>query len=349
MRYLQTSKLKPGMALGQDIYDGAGRLLWPKHLLLSPEYISNLEFLGYPGIYIDDEFTKGIEIQQILSPQVKRQALNLVHKMFAFDEEVEDVPVSELKIKKTVESMVESLLSNGDVMCNVLDIKNYDDYIYYHSINVAMMSAILGIRCGLDQENLYQLTSAAMMHDIGKKLIDVDIANEKRKLSLQERKMLKEHPKLGADYLRGNYSFSDCINASVAQHHENYDGSGYPFGKGGDNISLFARIIRVADQFDMMISKQPGKKEMSPSDAVEYIMAGMGTKFDPKLVQLFVKKIAVYPVGCEVALSNGRCGVVARNFEGFFLRPLVKIMKTGEMVNLCDDPKYRNVTIIKMI
>ena len=82
MRYLPTSKLTPGMALGQDIYDGAGRLLLAKHLLLSEEYISNLEFLGFPGIYIDDEFTQGIEIQQVgdaffLFPQTKK-AFNLI-------------------------------------------------------------------------------------------------------------------------------------------------------------------------------------------------------------------------------------------------------------------------------
>ena len=103
MRYLPTSKLTPGMALGQDIYDGAGRLLLAKHLLLSEEYISNLEFLGFPGIYIDDEFTQGIEIQQVLNPQVRSQALKVVHDMFAFDvasDAEEDMPVSEIKIQK---------------------------------------------------------------------------------------------------------------------------------------------------------------------------------------------------------------------------------------------------------
>ena len=106
MRYLPTSKLTPGMALGQDIYDGAGRLLLAKHLLLSEEYISNLEFLGFPGIYIDDEFTQGIEIQQVLNPQVRSQALKVVHDMFAFDaasDAEEDMPVSEINIQKTIE------------------------------------------------------------------------------------------------------------------------------------------------------------------------------------------------------------------------------------------------------
>ena len=157
MRYLPTSKLTPGMALGQDIYDGAGRLLLAKHLLLSEEYISNLEFLGFPGIYIDDEFTQGIEIQQVLNPQVRSQALKVVHDMFAFDvdsDAEEDMPVSEIKIQKTIERIVENILSNGDIMCNVLDIKNYDDYIYYHSINVAMMSVLLGANYGMNEESL---------------------------------------------------------------------------------------------------------------------------------------------------------------------------------------------------
>lgn len=79
MRYLPTSKLMPGMALGQDIYDGAGRLLLAKHLLLNAEYISHLEFLGFPGVYIDDEFTRGIEIQEVLSPQIRSAALEMVH------------------------------------------------------------------------------------------------------------------------------------------------------------------------------------------------------------------------------------------------------------------------------
>ena len=127
MRYLPTSKLTPGMALGQDIYDGAGRLLLAKHLLLSEEYISNLEFLGFPGIYIDDEFTQGIEIQQVLNPQVRSQALKVVHDMFAFDaasDAEEDMPVSEIKIQKTIERIVENILSNGDIMCNVCAHRN---------------------------------------------------------------------------------------------------------------------------------------------------------------------------------------------------------------------------------
>ena len=110
-----------------------------------------------------------------------------------------------------------------------------------------------------------------------------------------------------------------------------------------------ARIIRLVEQYDDMVSLHRGRENLSPSDAMEYLMAGSGSLFDPKLIELFVEKIAVYPVGCEVELSNGMHGVVAKNFERFFLRPVVKVVETGEMLNLRDDPDTRSIIITKMV
>ena len=275
MRYLPTSKLTPGMALGQDIYDGAGRLLLAKHLLLSEEYISNLEFLGFPGIYIDDEFTQGIEIQQVLNPQVRSQALKVVHDMFAFDADSdaeEDMPVSEIKIQKTIERIVENILSNGDIMCNVLDIKNYDDYIYYHSINVAMMSVLLGANYGMNEESLYQLTTAAILHDIGKRFLDIGIINADHALTEEETQLLRKHPELGADYLKGNYHFSTLVYAGVMQHHENYDGSGYPSNLAGKEIPIGARILRVCDVFCALSQERSYRKAFDKHTVMELMI-----------------------------------------------------------------------------
>lgn len=349
MRYLPTSKLIPGMALGQDIYDGAGRLLLAKHLLLSAEYISNLEFLGFPGIYIDDEFTRGIEIQQVLSPQVRSQALRLVHDLFSFEKGTGELPVSEVKLQKTVESVVEDILNNGDVMCNMMDIKDYDDYIYYHSINVGMLSVMIGARYGLSQNQLYQLTTAAMLHDIGKKFLEPELLNGEWPLVGENKERYRRHPKLGSEFLKGSYHFSSIVYTSVLEHHEWYNGEGYPLHKSGDQIPLFARIIKLADSYDTLVTKMPSKEAMSPSDAVEYIMAMAGVEFDPQMVNIFIRRIAVYPVGCEVELSNGLRAIVAENFRDFALRPLVKVIETGELLNLRDDQAGRSITIGRMV
>lgn len=349
MRYLPTSKLTPGMALAQDIYDGAGRLLLAKHLLLNAEYISNLEFLGFPGIYIDDEFTRGIEIQQILSPQVKSQALKLVHELFAVEADGGNLSEYEVKLQRTIEGVVEDILKNGDVMCNMMDIKDYDDYIYYHSINVGMLSVMVGARYGLLKEQLNHLAISAMLHDIGKKSIEPEIVNGEWPLKGRKREIWKQHPRMGAEYLKSTYHFPSVVYAGVLEHHEWYDGTGYPLQKAGKDIPLFARVIKMTDCYDSMVSKRPSRDAMTPSDAMEYLMAMAGVEFDPELVNIFVRGIAVYPVGCEVELSNGLHAIVAKNFRDFALRPLVKVIETGEMLNLRDDPDGRNITIGKMI
>lgn len=349
MRYLPTSKLMPGMALGQDIYDGAGRLLLAKHLLLNAEYISHLEFLGFPGVYIDDEFTRGIEIQEIISPQIRSVALGMVHELFTFTAEGEEPSVEEIRIQKTVETVVENIVRNGDVMCNMIDIKNYDDYIYYHSIQVGILSIIVGLRYGLEQEELCNLATAAFLHDIGKRFIDAEIINGVWPLEGQDREVFKSHPKLGAEFLRSTYHFPSDVYAGILEHHECYNGEGYPLNKAGDEIHLYARIIKLTDSYDAMTSRRPGREIQPPSEALEYLMALAGIQYDPNLVNILMRKVAVYPVGCEVELSNGQHAVVVQNFEDFPLRPLVKVIETGDMLNFRDDAEARAVTLGRIV
>lgn len=349
MRYLPTSKLKPGMALGQDVYDGAGRMLLAKHLLLNEEYISHLEFLGFPGVYIDDEFTRGIEIQEILSPQIRSQALKMVHEMFTFTAEGDEPSVEEIRIQKTVESVVDHIVRSGDVMCNMIDIRNYDDYIFYHSIQVGLLSIIIGVRYGLQQEELYELATAAFLHDIGKSFIDPQIVNGTWPLHGRDREVFQSHAKLGAEYLHGAYHFSQDVYEGILEHHEWYDGQGYPLGKAKEEIHLYARIIKLADSYDAMVSKRPGRPPQAPAEAMEYLMAMAGTQYDPNLVNILMRKVAIYPVGCEVELSNGSHAVVAQNFEDFPLRPIVKELETGEMINLRDDADARCIILGKLI
>lgn len=337
------------MALGQNIYEGSGRLLFEKHMLLSEEHISNLEFMGFPGVYVDDEFTQGVEIQQVLTPEVRGQALKVVHEFFCLNCQLSEPSALEIKLEKTIEHVLEDVLSNGDVMLNVLDIKNYNDYIYYHSVNVAMLSAVIGVHCGLEHNDLKELVVAALLHDIGKKVYEQQNAGLSAEQKERDRADWEKHPKMGADFLKKHFDFPAIVVSGVLHHHEAYNGTGYPEKMAGEEIPLYARIIHIADGYDVLTTKRPQRGALSPSDALEYLMSRVGQEFDPNLLEVFIGKVALYPVGCEVRLSNGMHGVVTRNFERFPLRPMVKVIETGKLLNLCDDPANLNITIVQLL
>lgn len=347
MRYLPIAGLKEQMALGQDIYDGEGRMLLAKHQILNHDYILNLQTMGLQGVYIDDDFSEDIEIEQVIRPEIRRQALKTVHALFIGNENAEDA--EEWKIRKLVMDVVEDILSQGDVMYNMMDLKNYDEYTFFHSVSVAVLATVLGARYGMDESELRILAAGGLLHDIGKRFLEVDILNAKRPLTEEERHIMLQHAKLGYEFLRDYYDFPEEVYLGVLEHHECYNGEGYPLRKSGEEISIYARIIKLADVYDAMVSKRPYRDALPPSDAVEYIMAMCGSEFDPHLVDLFIKWVAVYPVGCEVILSDDRHAVVAKNFHNFVLRPVVKLLDTSEVLNLNEDRNTRNITIIRTV
>ena len=235
MRYIPISMLETGMMLGQDIIDGCGRMLLAKNLFLNQEYICNLIELGFPGAYINDEFSEGIEIVQIIQPEIKREALGIVSTLFID----KGAKAAQKSIDEVVLKVIANILENSSVMCNLLDLKKYDDYTYFHSINVAVLSAMIGVTINMDEKELEQLTTAAMLHDVGKRFIPIEILGAERALTVEERKVIQQHPIQGCDFLKEHYSFSELIYGGVMEHHEWYDGTGYPYGTAKDDIPLF--------------------------------------------------------------------------------------------------------------
>lgn len=345
MRYMPMSRIESGMALGQDIYDGEGRLLLAKHLILNEEYIRGLLHQGFPGIYIDDEFSEELVIPQIIRPEVKREALKLVHDLFLDNK---NIPMEQHNLQNIVMKVMDDVLNNGDVMCNMLDIKTYDDYTYFHSVNVSVLAAMIGAACNMNSTELAILTTAAMLHDVGKRFLDEEVLLARRKLTEEERVLIIQHPKLGYEFLKDNFDFSSYVYIAVLEHHEWYNGGGYPLRKSGSEIPIYSRIIKLVDVYDALTSDRPYHVAVSPSEAVEYIMANAGSEFDPELVNVFMRKIAVYPVGCEVTLSDGRAAIVIENYREFILRPKVKVLPTGEIVDLKSDELARSLTVLEL-
>ncbi len=348
MRYIPVDQLKNGMILGQDIHDAAGRMLLAKRLLLSEENISYIAFLGIPGVYIDDEFSKDIQIQEVVRPEVKKTAVTLVREIFMRAQE-QELPSEEEHICNIVNKVVNDVLDHDDVMYNLVELKTYDGYTYFHSVNVAILAGVIGAKCSLGESELQYLVTSGFLHDIGKVFIDPKLINAPRKLNEEERIRMMEHPKEGYEFLKKNYHFPETVLRAVYEHHEWYNGYGYPMHKTGRELIRNSKILKAADVYDAMTSKRPYHAPYLPSEVMEYIMGRSGMEFDPYIVKVMANELCVYPVGCEVELSDGRRAIVTKNHMGFILRPTVKILETGESLNLKTDRDALHLTIVRLM
>lgn len=256
--------------------------------------------------------------------------------------------------KAIVQDIIEQIIENKGITVNMIDLKTYDDYTYYHSVNVGVLSLVLGVALGRNRPTLYKLGVGALLHDIGKMFIDKDIIDKPDSLTPEEYEEVKKHPTLGYEYLvNSNLDLPISGLIGILQHHERNDGSGYPDGLCGKEIHEFGRIIAIADVFDAMTSDRPYRPGMMPSEVMEYLMGGAGTLFDPELVYLFTRKVAAFPLGTCVLLSNGLTAIVVKNYEDCCLRPKVKIIRSDDAhplyFDLKNDRNLANLTITGVV
>lgn len=357
MRYIPIFCIREGMVLGKSLYGTNNQLMLREGTELNSNYIKAIKNLKYNGLYIQDNISADIEIVNIIDENVRNEAIKGLKKIFNSTENGKENKSFEnnvKKISKIINDIIESVLSNKDFMLNMVDLKVFDDYTFYHSTNVAILSLLIGVSLNLTNNTLYELCLSAFLHDIGKVFIPKEILNKDVKLSDQEYEIMKSHTTLGHDYVIKAFSIPSRVCDGIIDHHEKFDGNGYPNKKKGRKISLFGRIIAVADVYDALVSDRVYRKGILPSEAIEFIMGGSGIQFDPEIVQIFIKKIAPYPLGTCVELSNGMAGIVIENHEDCCLRPSVKILKNNGLkiepfiIDLTNDVKYTNVIIINI-
>lgn len=227
------------------------------------------------------------------------------------------------KSKKLVSNLVESLTRNQDALAVISKIKTFDDYTYAHSINVAIFSIAFGLTLGLTGEVLSRLGQAAIFHDFGKMRIPKWILNAPRALKPEELAIVQNHPRLGAEMLEGVPALPKEIIDGVLDHHEKYDGTGYPNRKKGSEISPFGRIISVADVYDALSTKRIYREAISPNKALATMYSIRDQSWEPGLCETFIKMLGIYPVGSGVSLTMGYKGIVSESNYNAPLYPTV--------------------------
>ncbi len=223
-----------------------------------------------------------------------------------------------------VNDVIASVVRNRDALTGLCKLRFYDEYTYTHCINVAVLATAFGQFLGLPETDLRPLGLAALFHDIGKANIPRNVLNKPGRLSEGEFEVIKRHPLESYNLIKEQRALQPKVLMGIIEHHEKYDGSGYPRGVKGETISMFARLISLADVYDALTSDRVYKKGMPPAQALG-IMYGMREKdFHPTMVERFIKCLGIYPVGSFVRLSDGRHGLVWASNPDAPLFPSVK-------------------------
>ena len=320
------------MVTARAIYSGFDLML-SANKELTRDIIDVLSRNGYSGVYIYDEYSNIEVLRELIDEDLRTRSLKALEEL--------DTD----KVLFLANDIVDDLMGKeGDLAIDMNQLSIYDQTTYEHSLNVALTATACGIGMGLSNERLVRLTCGALLHDCGKAVVPKEILNKPAKLTDEEMYIMRRHTQYGFDLLYNRNEIHPESRAVALCHHENWDGTGYPRQLEGENIPLLSRIVHVADVYDALAKKRAYKERYSQSECIEYLMGGCDSLFDYNIVKVFLKYICVYPVGCDVRLSDGRVARVIENTPGYIERP--KVVVGNDILDLANDLECMKITIL---
>ena len=330
--------LEVGYILDEDVYENRVLLIRKgqvvtdhiKELLQTRKTVKIVRHVPEESVYLEEDLSDDRIVR--LNEQVKTRIKEDVTKLF---DDIESDSNASLA-QNISDTIVNDVLKKDGVGLNLDELKVSDEYTFKHSVDVAAGSIILAKYLGLGTDNIRDIGTAGVLHDIGKIMIPNEILNKNGKLTDKEFAVIKNHPVYGYQMLSKNQSIAEPIRRAVLYHHEKFCGGGYPSGLKGNEIPLYARVLSVIDVFDALVTERPYHKAYSVADTLE-VMYTMYAQFDAEVFQAFLKSLIVYPIGSVITLSNGVQAQVIKTNKGYPLRPVVKDIKTGEELDLSRD------------
>jgi HD-GYP domain-containing protein (c-di-GMP phosphodiesterase class II) len=360
MRLKHIDSIEDGDIVGKPILLANGNVLVGVGLKLNTKFVERLRNLGIDRVYIEDLHTMDIIPEDVIEDETRKEAVTAVHKTMT---DLIDITVTKGRsidrdIGSTFRNVFSSILSDltrkKNIMINLTNLHTTEGYLFHHSVNVAILAGILGLTKGYNRQQMEELGVGALLFDIGMTQIPTEVWNRKGTLNEAERAVMRTHTEKGFDLLRGRFDISLLSAHCAYQHHERYDGCGYPRELKANEIHEYAQIVAIADVFDALTSNRPHRNRFKPNDAIELLFASGNSMFDLEIVRLFCQNISIYPVSTTVMLSSGQIGVVSANHAGSIQRPTIRILRESDGKETSspyelDMRKELNVTIISSL
>ncbi len=356
LRKITISEVEPGMVL-EDVVNDQGVLLISNQVTIKDkEQIEILKKRGVNSVFInirdgidlpveklqkqdllkrEEEYYKELSRAKTVHQTTLEAAKNTLHSIRM------GRPFISKDVENVAEKVVESILRNPDALLSLAQIKGYDEYTYVHSVNVGVLITSVANAMQYNKSSLIEIGIGGILHDIGKMRIPEHILNKAGRYTDDEFNVMKRHPQLGHDILRSSRSIPELSRLIVIEHHERFNGKGYPRGITGSQISEVGVMAAVADVYDAMTTDRVYRPAWTPQRALAMIFQGCDIEFPRRIVEFFTRHIGIYPVGSFVRLGTGELGVVIRLEKGKILAPDVLVLYSAHGIRYPQPKEYK--------
>ena len=326
MQRIVVSELKNGMVTARNVLSADGKLLLADGQVITESYIRRLQELGIYAIYVRNPYISDLEIPAIIAEETRQSGIQTVKRALdVLRNKRADLAVAE--VQQSARRIVAEIIRNRKAMVHLTEIRAHDDCTFAHSVDVCILAVLVAVEMGYAETRLNELAVGALLHDVGKLRVGQKLLTKPDRLTDDEMVRMKGHPWFGFEILRAHKGQLSIPSIHVAlQHHEKFDGTGYPRGLAGMAIHEFSRIVSIVDVYDAITSDRPYRKALLPHEAYELLQMTGAQHFDPAILPVFLDKIALYPVGATVRLNTGDIGIVTFVEPGLPTRPVIQLV-----------------------
>jgi putative nucleotidyltransferase with HDIG domain len=322
----------PGMLTAEAVFNKYGGVVLWENTILDENSIMHLKNMGITYISVYEKSLEDVNAQPAdwaIAHDTQSFIIKYEQDVYNIKKALNDISSGKRLNNEVTDQIVEELVQrsedNRNIINSIMQVRSIDEYTYYHSLNVSMLSMLIARWMKMDEGFVRICTEAGLLHDVGKTKVPIEIINKPGKLTDEEFAEMKRHPEYSYLIVNDNKNIDPMIAVAVLTHHEKEDGSGYPFGLTGDKIGLCAKIIAVSDIFDAMTANRVYKYKDTPFKVFELMQHGSFGVLNPQVLAAFLENITHYYIGAKVRLNTGEIGEVVFMNRLDFSKPVIKV------------------------